>query len=124
MVSGVPSLDFTIGVLMIAGPWVFGALLGYFLAPRRFGLVMAIGVGLVLTALGLLGFFLTAPTSPADCRECSEYFGRWIDYSLVREWPIYTALAWSVAAAFGAMRAERTPRDRSTSTSGPSSMQP
>jgi hypothetical protein len=96
---GPSKLDTFIGLVMIFGPFVVGGLAGYRFGRTLWGLVGVISVGLVLTALGLLGFFLTAPTSPADCRECSEYLGRWLDYTMVEEWPIYTAGAWIFAAA-------------------------
>ena len=91
---------------MIVGPWVFGALAGFAFGRVRFGLIAAIGLGLVLTAAGLFGFFITAPASPGEaCYECSEYFGRWLDYTMVEEWPIWTALSWSIAAVLGWARA-------------------
>jgi hypothetical protein len=85
---------------MIFGPWGVGWFLGYRFGRTTWGLLAVIAAGLVVTGLALLAFFLTAPTSPADCRECSEYFGRWLDYTMVEQWPIYTAASWGFAALF------------------------
>jgi hypothetical protein len=91
--------DYLIGLAMIVGPWFVGALAGYRFGRTWGGLVATITLGLALTALGLLGFFLAAPTSePLDCEGCVEHFGRWLDSTLVKEWPLYTAVAWSLSA--------------------------
>jgi hypothetical protein len=102
-------LDVLIGLLMIFGPWAVGWLLGYRFGRTAWGLVGVIAAGLLVTGLGLLGFFLTADTWPSsDCRECSEYLGRALDYTLVEQWPVYTAAAW----VFAAFLARTVARDR------------
>jgi hypothetical protein len=84
---------------MISGSWVVGGLAGRRFGRTVRGLVGVIPVGLVATVLGLVGFFLTADSwASSDCRECSEYLGRALDHTLIDEWPIYTAAAWTFAA--------------------------
>jgi hypothetical protein len=98
---GPSKLDTVIGLLMIVGPWAVGGLLGHRFGRTTRGLLGVIGAGLVVTALGLLGFFLTADSwATSDCRECSQYLGRAIDRTIVVDWPIYTAASWGFAALF------------------------
>ena len=97
--------DYLIGLLMIFGPWLVGALAAYRFGRTWAGLVGTITLGLALTALGLVGFLVTAPTSlPLNCEGCSEYLGRWLDSTIIVEWPLYTTVAWSLAAIAGGTR--------------------
>jgi hypothetical protein len=98
---GPSKLDTIIGLLMIFGPWAVGWFLGSRFGRTTWGLLGVIAAGLVVTGLGLLGFFLTAdPWPSSDCRECSVYLGRELDRTLVVDWPIYTAASWGFAALF------------------------
>lgn len=102
-------IDLLIGLLMLFGPWLVGWFAGYRFGRTAWGLVGVIAAGLLVTGLGLLGFFLTADTwAASDCRECSEYLGRALDHTLVEQWPVYTAAAW----IFGAVLARTAARDR------------
>lgn len=102
-------LDLLIGLLMLFGPWALGWFLGDRVGRTAWGLVGVIAAGLLVTGVGLLGFFLTAdPQASSDCRECSVYLGRALDHTLVEEWPIYTAASWTFAAIF----ASTVARDR------------
>lgn len=60
-------------------------------------------LGLVLTAAGLAAFLLTTPATAEEAcgeDECIQYFGRWLEASLAKEWPIYTAVSWTLSVAF------------------------
>jgi hypothetical protein len=103
--------DYLIGLLILFGPWAAGWFAGARFGRTGWRLVGVIAVGLVLTALGLLAFFLTAdPWATSDCYECSEYLGRALDYTLVEEWPIYNAGAWTFAALGTWVRADMKPQ--------------
>ena len=113
-------MDYVIGLLMIFSPWVIGGLLGHRFGRTWAGLVVTISVGLALTVLGLVGFLLTAPTSqPLDCEDCVEYLGRWLDSTMVELWPLYTAVAWSLAAIAGGTRARHGDGYRPPGARGP-----
>jgi hypothetical protein len=113
-------VDYLIALLVVFGPWLVGALAGYRFGHSWAGLLGTIIVGLALTALGLVGFFVTAPSSPpVHCETCAEYLGRWLDITLVREWPLYTAVAWSLAAIAGGTRARHSEGYRPPGARGP-----
>lgn len=88
---------------MLIGPWAVGGFVGWRLGGTWFGGVAAVALGLVLTAAGLAAFLLTAPPSASEAcgeDECVRYFGRWLEATLARVWPIYTVVTWSASAVF------------------------
>jgi hypothetical protein len=88
---------------MLIGPWAVGGFVGWRWGQTWLGSVAAVALGLVLTAAGLMAFLLTAPPSAEEAcgeDECVRYFGRWLEATLAREWPAYTALTWSASSAF------------------------
>lgn len=88
---------------MLIGPWAVGGFVGWRWGRRWLGAVAAVALGLVLTAAGLAAFLLTAPPSAEEAcgeDECVRYFGRWLEATLARVWPVYTAVTWSASAVF------------------------
>jgi MFS family permease len=88
---------------MLIGPWMVGGFVGWRWGKAWPGAVAAVALGFVLTAAGLAAFLLTAPPSAEEAcgeDECVNYFGRWLEASLAREWPVYTAVTWSASAVF------------------------
>jgi hypothetical protein len=88
---------------MLVGPWAVGGLFGWRFSGTWLKTIAVIALGLVLTAAGLAAFLLTAaPSAEEACGEdeCVRYFGRWLEATLAREWPVYTAAAWSTSAVF------------------------
>jgi hypothetical protein len=88
---------------MLVGPWAVGGLLGWRFSGTWRQTVAVIALGLLLTAAGLAAFLLTAPPSAEEAcgeDECVRYFGRWLEATLAREWPVYTVAAWSASAMF------------------------
>ena len=97
------ALGLLIGTLMLIGPWALGGFLGWRWGGTRLGAVAAVALGLVLTAAGLAAFLLTAPPSAEEAcgeDECVRYFGRWLEATLARVWPVYTAITWSASAVY------------------------
>jgi hypothetical protein len=93
-------MDYLIGLLILFGPWAVGWLLGYRFGRTLWGLAAVIAAGVLVAGLWLLGAFLTAdPWATADCRECSQYYGRAIDHTVVEDMPVYLAASWAGAAA-------------------------
>lgn len=94
-------MDTLVGVAMVLAPWLLGGLLGWRWGRSWSGTVAAVAVGAGLTLAGLAAFLLTSPASPLEAcgeDECVRYFGRWLEASLAREWPLYTALVWAFCA--------------------------
>jgi hypothetical protein len=94
---------YVIGPLMILGPWVVGGFAGWRWGRTFVGAVAVVALGFALTAAGWAAFLLTAPPSAEEAcgeDECVRYFGRWLEASLAREWPVYTAVSWSASAVF------------------------
>ncbi len=88
---------------MLIGPWAVGGLVGWRWGGTWLGTGAAVALGLVLTAAGLAAFLWTAPPSAEEAcgeDECVRYFGRWLEATLAREWPVYTAVTWSASAVF------------------------
>jgi hypothetical protein len=88
---------------MIIGPWAVGGLIGWRWGAKSLGVLAAVALGLVLTAVGLAAFLLTSPPSAEEAcgeDECVRYFGRWLEATLAREWPVYSAATWSASAVF------------------------
>jgi hypothetical protein len=101
---------YVISPVILVGPWLVGGLLGWRLGGSTRGLVAALLLGLLATAVGLGGFVLAAAASSlAGCGEtaCVELFGRWLEITLVREWPLYTMAAWLGGVATGSYVCER-----------------
>jgi hypothetical protein len=70
----------------------------------------AVLLGLLLTAAGFAALLLTSPPSAlAACGEdeCVGILGRWLELTLVREWPLYTMAAWLGGVAIGASLGRR-----------------
>lgn len=96
--------------LILVGPWLLGVFLGWRLGGSQRGLAAALLIGLLVTAVGLAAFVLAAASSAAEgCGEtaCVEILGRWLDLTLVREWPLYTMAAWLGGVAIGSYVRER-----------------
>jgi hypothetical protein len=88
---------------MIVGPWLFGGFLGWFWGRTWRGAAAAVGVGVIVTAAGLAAFLVTAPSSSLEAcgeDECVRIFGQWLEATLARAWPVYTAVTWSASAVF------------------------
>ena len=101
---------YVITPLILVGPWLLGAFLGWRLGGSQRGLAGAPLIGVLLTAAGLAAFVLAAASSAADgCGEtaCVAILGRWLDLTLVREWPLYTMAAWLGGVAIGSYVHER-----------------
>jgi hypothetical protein len=88
---------------MLIGPWAVGGFVGWRLGGTWLGAVAAVALGFVLTAAGFAAFLLTAPPSAEEAcgeDECVRYFGRWLEATLARVWPVYTVVTWSAPAIF------------------------
>jgi hypothetical protein len=99
----VASLDLLIGMMMLFGPWLLGGFFGRRWGRSWIGETGTVALGVMLTVAGLAAFLLTAaPSAEEACGEdeCLRYFGRWIESSLGREWPLYTVVAWTASVAF------------------------
>lgn len=95
------ALENSVAVLMLLGPWLFGAFCGWLWGRTWPGLAGAVGLGVALVA-GVAGVFLltlsVADEAACGRYECIEYFGRWLDVWTGREWPLYAASAWTLCA--------------------------
>ena len=97
------ALDALIALAMLVGPWIVGGLLGWRMGETWPKTVAVVALGFVLIIAGLAAFLLTAPPSAEEAcgeDECVRYFGRWLEATLARAWPVYTVAAWSTAAVF------------------------
>jgi hypothetical protein len=74
------------------------------LGRSRIGLAAALGIGAVLALGGLGVWYLDAPTSPEDCYECGEYWGRWMDATMFNTWLPMTLVLWTVGVFIGLRR--------------------
>jgi len=90
-------IDYLIAGLIIVGPWLIGGFLGWRWGCTWPRACAAIGLGLAATSVGLAAFLVTSSSSAeVACGEdtCLRYLGHWLEATLARDWPIYSALAW------------------------------
>ena len=83
--------------LMLVGPWLLGSFFGWLWGRTQRGAAAAVLIGLVLTAAAFAALLLTSPPSAREAcgeDECFRILGRWLEGTLVREWPLYTLAAW------------------------------
>jgi hypothetical protein len=111
----VPVLDVFVTVIALVGPFVAGAMVGYWLRGGRVQVMLALTIGVLLTLAGLGIWYMDAPTSAARCYECSEYWGRWMDETMVTVWLPLTLILWSTGVAAGSSKQQR-PRPHSRAT--------
>jgi hypothetical protein len=98
--------------LALTGPLVLGAVFGYWLGRSGLGVTAALGIGGVLTLVGLGIWYADAPTSPVDCLDCSGYWGRWMDETMFTRWLPLTIVLWSVGVAMGVSKRRSDHRNR------------
>ena len=100
-----------ITVILIVGPVTVGAGLGYLLGRAWMGVLSALVTGSVLTAGGLLLWYLDAPTDDptgSECYECGEYWGRLMDQTMFTVWLPMTLILWTIGVGIGASRRRRS----------------
>jgi len=99
-----PASDVFVTVIAPVGPLAVGGVFDYWLGRGWLGILPALAIGGLLTAGGLGIWYADAPSSFADCYECSEYWGRWMDETMFTIWLPLTVFLWAVGVVVGASR--------------------
>lgn len=93
---------YVIGPLMIVGPWLCGGFFGWIWGTTARRVTAAIALGAALTLGGFAALLLTSPPSAEQAcgeDECVRVFHHWLEITLVRDWPVYTLIAWALGVA-------------------------
>lgn len=105
--------EYGLGLLILVGPFLAGAISGALLGPRSIGFGGALGLGVLVTGAGLLALvFSTENDQWAACGEdaCSKFMGHWATTDLFTVFVPYTLVTW----AFGTFAGWRLRQPTST----------